>query len=193
MAAVSRKNSRSEIYTPPFTILIDSQEQHPWSFLGLQTDLKHGRVCPESGQRIPRSIIPHTRRQHLGKGQGDYKIEGMEDVFSIERKSLADFQSTLLGYGDGHRDRFERELETLSGMKRAFVVIEGSYEPFLAQAPEWGDRSREENAKNLFRSDISLSLRYGIPFRFFDTRQLAEIWAFRTMEKFYEYEMKGAR
>ena len=172
--------SKSEYYTPPFTILIDSREQRPWSFLGLTSDAKDGN----------RPVLVHTRQEYLGDYQGDYQIEGLEDEFSIERKSVADFQSTLLGFSDGHRDRFEKELDQLRKKEYAAVIIEGSMFDVLADSPEYGQKTAAENAKILLRSEISLSIKHQVQFKFCSNRKLAEIYAFRTMEMFWRYTRK---
>ena len=52
--------------TCPFTILIDSMEQHPFSFTGLFTDADQDN----------RPLIVNTQWQALGVSNGDYSIYG---------------------------------------------------------------------------------------------------------------------
>jgi ERCC4-type nuclease len=53
---------------------------------------------------------------------GDYSLEGLEHVFTIERKSLSD----LVGSLTHDRDRFERELVRARGLLRLWLLIETS-------------------------------------------------------------------
>jgi ERCC4-type nuclease len=83
----------------PITVIIDTREQEPYSF---PTD----RVTPV------RRALP----------AGDYSLEGRETEIAVERKSLADFVSTVIR----GRERFRKELVRLESYRRACVVIEGS-------------------------------------------------------------------
>lgn len=53
---------------------------------------------------------------------GDYSIKGAEELFSIERKSVADLVSCCVG---DNRERFERELHRLRGYRFARLLIVG--------------------------------------------------------------------
>jgi len=55
-----------------------------------------------------------------GLETGDYTIDGFEDVFAVERKSLDDLATTL---GQG-RERFEEELTRAENFEEFVVVIE---------------------------------------------------------------------
>lgn len=54
---------------------------------------------------------------------GDYSIEGLESVVSVERKSFPDF----LGCVGCHRARFDREVQRLRGIEHSAIVIEGTW------------------------------------------------------------------
>jgi DNA excision repair protein ERCC-4 len=54
---------------------------------------------------------------------GDYSIVGLEDLFSIERKSIEDIVSCCCGE---NRSRFERELHRLRGYRFKRLMIIGS-------------------------------------------------------------------
>ena len=77
-------------------IIIDTREQIPWSLDGFET--------------INRKL-----------DTGDYSIEGLEDVFSIERKKSTAEVSVNIG-----RDwtRFEKELVRLKEFRFAFLICE---------------------------------------------------------------------
>ncbi|WP_420892157.1 ERCC4 domain-containing protein [Nitratidesulfovibrio vulgaris] len=51
---------------------------------------------------------------------GDYSLVGFEDRFALERKSLPDLVASVTT----HRERFERELQTLRGYDLAAIVAE---------------------------------------------------------------------
>ena len=57
-----------------------------------------------------------------GLKTGDYSIVGLEDIFAVERKEINDF----VGCCGNSRERFERELSRSEGMRRLWVVIEGT-------------------------------------------------------------------
>jgi ERCC4-type nuclease len=101
----------------PYTIIVDSREQSPYSFKGFKCDAaKKGRpllVCTEVA----------------GLKSGDYSLKGFEDRIAVERKSLQDFYGTL---GQG-RERFERELVRLSVMDFAAVVVEADWPTILSR------------------------------------------------------------
>src|SRR5271167_3689962 len=84
-----------------FVILIDSREQCPLAFRGVET----------------RDATLKT---------GDYSCEAagvdMRDSCAIERKSVDDLLSCI----GGQRERFERELERLAQIKFRALVIEGT-------------------------------------------------------------------
>jgi DNA excision repair protein ERCC-4 len=53
---------------------------------------------------------------------GDYSCFGCEDLFAVERKSIADLVSCCVGE---NRERFERELHRLRGFRFARLLIVG--------------------------------------------------------------------
>lgn len=80
-------------------ILIDDREKRPWQFPGVET--KEARL-----------------------ETGDYTVEGYEDRFAVERKSLNDLATSM---GNG-RDRFEAEIQRAQDFDEFAVVVEGSRE-----------------------------------------------------------------
>jgi len=85
---------------------------------------------------------------------GDYSLEGLEDVVVVERKSLAD----LFGCIGRERERFERELQSLSKIPYPALVIEASMADVLA-----GARFSEVHPHAAVGSIIAWSVRYRIP------------------------------
>jgi ERCC4-type nuclease len=81
-----------------FVIVHDDREKQPWTFAHYPNEV--------TVQRLE---------------TGDYTVAGFEDVFAIERKSIADIiQTTTWG-----RDRFVDELERSQDFLHFVVIIEG--------------------------------------------------------------------
>lgn len=162
----------------PFTILVDSMEQHPFTFRGIAQDADRGG----------RPLIVPCEFRHLGTSMGDYSIDGYEGRAHVERKSAADATSTILGWGE-RRERFVRELENLSQMECSAVVIEctlGALVEFVRNSPPGrGRKTPDENAKIIYRQILAWQQDYRVPWIFCDSRQLAEITTFRTLERFW--------
>ncbi len=142
-----------------------------------------------------------TVRRCLGRypiSYGDYSLESADGRQSfvgwcnVERKSLEDCQSTILGFADGHRERFEQELENLSRLITgdggcAMVVVECSVEQLLRSAPSHGKKTASQNAKTLLRSILAYQQDYRVPWLFAGSRRLAEIATFRFLERFWRH------
>lgn len=160
--------------TCPFTVIVDVQEKHPFTFTDLSAD----------SDREYRPLIVPTVCRALGVSMGDYSIDGYEGQCSIERKSLEDAHGTFLGWGE-RRARFEREIANLSEMECSAVVVESSFLSLIQQAPSRGKKSAQENAKILMRQVLAWQQDYRVPWVFCDGRRLAEIAAFRILERFW--------
>jgi len=85
-------------------IVIDSREQTPLEFTRLQS--------------IRGALIT-----------GDYSIVGLEELFAVERKSIADLVACCMGE---NRQRLARELHRLRGFRFKRLLIVGSEEEILA-------------------------------------------------------------
>ena len=186
----------------PFTLLVDRQEKTPWTFTGLRA---RSFIDPEQREYIPQLVV-----RTLGIGMGDYSIDRYEGHVAIERKSMTDFQGTLLGWpidvsdprvvaewdsrrSADRRGRFKRELANLARMESAAVVVEASLGECLENAPEWGKRTASENAKYLLATFLAWQQEFHVPWIFCDDRRLAEIAAFRLLEKFWHQTEKERR
>lgn len=162
----------------PFTVLIDTAEQSPFTFQGIKTDASQGN----------KQLIVPTEWKALGRhpfSLGDYSVAGGEGRCHIERKSMEDAQSTILGW-DGRRDRFEAELAALAAIECGVVIVECSQAVMIANAPEFGRRTAAQNAKALSRSVIAFMQDYRVPWIFSDSRRMAEIQAFRWLERWWK-------
>lgn len=166
----------------PFTILVDSMEQQPFTFENIRADRSQGEGLLHIPTKWKALGIRHSRDNY--EPRGDYSIDGLEGFVHVERKGLGDAHNTILSYGDREK-RFIRELENLATMPFACVVIEASLGELIKQAPSWGKRSARENAKVLHRRVISWTQDHGVQWLFCDTRRLAEITTFRFLARAY--------
>ena len=175
----------------PFTVLIDTAEQSPFTFQNLRADAADGN----------RPLIVPVRCQSLGRhpdSLGDYSLDstiGGLGRCHVERKSMADAHSTFLGWtrkgeDTGRRERFERELELLSEMESGLVLVECSFTQLIAAAPQYGVRTAAQNAKALHRSVLSWMRRYRVQWLFADDRRVAERTAFHWLRQWYEAGME---
>ena len=163
----------------PFTVLIDTREQSPYAFQHFKAD-----ACYKTNSGVSRDLyIPKTVSTIR---TGDYSIPGYESEVCIERKSLTDLYGTL----GGGRERFERELERMSKIRVAHVVIEASWIAILQSPPE---RSKL-NPKSVFRSINAWEQEFPtIHWQFMDARTLAEHKTFRILERFWNKKQESLR
>ncbi len=154
----------------PFVVAIDTREQAPYHFQNFDAD----------SNKKYRPLIVRSKMQTLKTG--DYSIIGLEDVITVERKSLDDAYGT---FGSG-RQRFERELERMADMISnggfAAVVIEASWSKIISRPPE---RSKLK-PKTIYRSVLAWQQRYGVHFWDCPTRAFAERTTFRILDRFWQ-------
>lgn len=163
----------------PFTVLVDSMEQQPFCFHGMQGPF--GKPC-----EVP------TKWKALGirdgrfyQPMGDYSILGCESLIHLERKSVADCQSTVLGFG-GRRERFEHELEVLSGLPWSAVIVEGTLAEVVRTVEAHGSKPVEHVRKTLFHTLLAWQQDFRTPWFFCESRRMAETVAWRTMVRFWQ-------
>lgn len=84
-----------------FTIIIDTREQQPWSF-------------------------DNYTKAHKKLDTGDYSIEGLENILTIERKkSSSEFATNIV------ESRFKDVIMRLSQFKYSFLLLEFNLEDLL--------------------------------------------------------------
>ena len=162
----------------PWTVIIDSMEQAPWFF----------KSIPGDSRDKYDTLTAVTTRRALGRCAGDYSIVGQETRCHLERKSVQDLHSTILGWKNSsdktaRRDRFEQELQFLGSCETGAVIVEGSFEDVIQKAPNWGRKSSEENAKIIFRSLLAFQNDHCAAWFFPGSRRTAEITAFRLLDR----------
>lgn len=156
----------------PFTVAVDSREQAAFSFVGFMCDAPH--------KDRPLLIPIQTATLQTG----DYSVIGMESLVSIERKSVADFVSTI----SGDRERFERELVRMQQMQFSAVIVEGDWDSIANRLQE---RSSKVSMKSIYRSVMAFEMDYiKTHWKFCKTRNMAERTCYRFLERFYRKHME---
>lgn len=152
-------------YFCPFAVLVDSREQAPFTFEGLKCD----------ADRKHKPLVVEWRWH--GLKTGDYSIDGFEGRVAVERKSLADLYGSVVG---DRRDRFEAEHQRMAAMETAAVVVEADW-PTIMSNPG----GSKLDPKTIYRTWLSWSIRYGVPWYAMPGRRSAEVTTFRFLEMFW--------
>ena len=160
--------------------MIDKAEQHPFTFAGLRAD----------ANRQHRPLAVQTRSEHLGPSHGDYTVDGLQFYCHVERKSMEDCQSTVLGWGE-RREQFERTLDFLSEIPSSAVIVECSLGTAIETIVSRGRKSVAENKKIFHRQVMAWHNDFRVPWVFCDNRRLAEHTTFRWLER--QWKHKQAR
>lgn len=167
-----------EPITNPFSIIIDTREQAPFQFQNFIADSIHRVQISSSPDvySIPSLYIP---TEVSGLKTGDYSIPGFESEIAVERKSLTDLYGTI---GSG-RNRFVRELERLSAMKVAAVVIESNMDYAMKYPPA----NSRLPPKAVFRSINAWEQEFPtIHWHWMSDKSFAEHKTFRILERFWK-------
>jgi DNA excision repair protein ERCC-4 len=105
---------------------------------------------------------------------GDYSVAGLEDLFSVERKTVPDLVGCCMG---DNRERFERELHRLRGYRFKRLLVVGSEFEILA-----GQYHSNIKPQAVMATLCAFEVRYDIPVVFVpspgDGARLIERWAF---------------
>ena len=90
---------------------------------------------------------------------GDYSIEGMQDILSLERKTLADaIGSTMAG-----RARFIRSCERLAAYRWKAIIIEATYEDMKTAYTLNDDLVTEAHPNAVCGTLDAIEAKFGIP------------------------------
>jgi len=176
----------------PWRVVIDTAEQQPYTFEGIRADAnKQGRMIQVETVQRCLGRYPHSLGDYSSEADGWSCVQPAWCY--VERKSLEDLQSTLLGFADGHRERFESELGNMRDVMLAggacLVVVECDLCELLQSLPP-SSKSPTTIAKSLHRSVVSLWREYHVPWAFCGSRRLAEITTFRFLESFWKHNHK---
>ena len=145
----------------PFVIAVDDRETLPYYFKEIKSD-------KVDKQKI---FIARTERKRLKTG--DYSIVGYEDRISIERKSWSDLYGTL----GQRREQFRQEIQRLSYLNYAAVVVETDFLTACTKAPEHSKLL----PKVVYRTCLSWQMSSHVPWIFCNDRRFAEITTFRIL------------
>ena len=149
----------------PFTVIVDTREQQPYTFLGLKADHK----------RQWSTLFVPTIRKCLPVG--DYSVVDYESRVVVERKSKSDLWGSV-----GRRSNFERRLERMSEQfDYAAVVIEAELSEILNDPPNFSTIT----PKNLNRTILAWRQRYAVDWWFVPGRAFGEAYTFRILERFF--------
>lgn len=83
-------------------------------------------IC-DTREQTPFDLAP-MKTMRGGLDTGDYSVAGLENVVTVERKSLPD----LLGCVGQERERFDREMHRILAFPHKMLIIESSWEDIRA-------------------------------------------------------------
>lgn len=165
--------------TCPFTVVIDSNEQLPYTFPNLWSG-------PAGRSKL---IQVPTKRLSLrnNDSEGDYSIDGMIEQITIERKSKSDLYGSMCN-GD-KRANFVGRLERMSQMDFAAVVVEAEWAELLSDPPP----HTQFSPKALGRTIMAWMVRYPVRWLMLPSRAHAEAFTFRLLERYWKDQQERPR
>lgn len=115
---------------------------------------------------------------------GDYSVEGMQDIISLERKSMADaIGSTMAG-----RERFLRSCARLAQFRWKAILIEASYEDMKTPYYKYEDLVTEAHPNAVCGTLDAIEAKFGIPILYSSrNRMLASEKAASWLSKHFTY------
>jgi len=113
------------------------------------------RIVVDTREIEPYGFDCATVRRKLDAG--DYSVDGLETAVAVERKSLKDFAGTVIH----HFDRFAAELDRLSGLDAACIVVEGDLDTVLRGRA--ATDLRGVRPASLLGAAVHIGLRWGTP------------------------------
>jgi ERCC4-type nuclease len=157
---VKRDGSSITRRIPKPVVLVDTREQSPFDFT-----------------RFPNWIADQKKRKLT---VGDYSVQGMEDLLTIERKSLSDLITTLMQ----QRPRFFNLCEKMTKYRWRALFVEASYEDIKSP---YGDYTQAH--PNAVSGTLdALEAKFGIPVVYTSQYQaLAEEKAASWLSKHFTY------
>ena len=153
-----------------FTIIQDSREQNPWDF---------------SFYEKCKGVV--VRKLETG----DYSIEGLEDIVTIERKKSTGEMAINIGK-DGRR--FNKELVRMSQLKYKYLICEFSFDtlsnfPHGSTIPSYQWSKLRITPQYLVSRLLSYRDKYGIEVIFCNNSDEANEKAIEVLEYVYTNEM----
>jgi len=144
-----------------FTIIIDTREQQPWEF--------------------PEFAVANRKLD-----TGDYSIEGLENIFTIERKRTV---SEIAG--NISEKRFINELERMKPYKHKFILMEFTFNNLLdypvgSTVPRRLWNSLKITGKYLLKYLTDISIKYDVHIIYCGSKDNAEEMALSIMKRMVE-------
>ncbi len=151
----------------PFTVVIDTREQQPYTFTNLKSARGNHPIT-----------VPTVR---LALPTGDYAVLG-HGRFVVERKSKADLWGSIV-----KRENFEGRLARMvDQFDTSAIVVEDEISSIRRSPPP----HTRYPVKSVLRTIQAWSIRYPtVHWWFMPGREVAEVWTFRLLEKFYEHQV----
>jgi len=134
----------SRLILPGYTVIKDSREQRGWTF----------------DVHVPDRRPPRCEGMIIDTLQtGDYSLVGYTDILAIERK--ANFSELWINYSSKRRPAFEDEMERMSKIKHAYMIIEALLTSDIMELspPQF---SKGVPGRALIRWLMYLSAKYGV-------------------------------
>lgn len=158
----------------PAVVLIDSNEQAPYTFTGIEDRNYDGRQLAV--------VVPTVKVSLRAMGGADYSLRGFEKKVQIERKETGDFYKTVIH----ERDRFEDELIRLDAIPFGDVIVESEWSTIRT-------RYDANKVRSLYRSVIAWRYRFrNVHWWFANGRRIAELTTFRLLQRFLKEASHGA-
>ncbi len=164
----ARSQPRPDALTCPFTVLVDSREQRPFTFSGLGL-----RSNADEGNRL---LVVPTMRTALR--HGDYGLLGLPRV-AVERKSLDDLFASMTRRKNwvARLSRMQDELDY------ACIVVEAYWDSVFENPP----RFSHFDPLSVYRTVTAWDQRYyRVHWHFWPNRVNAEKDTFRILERYWK-------
>jgi ERCC4-type nuclease len=148
-------------YNDEFTIIVDTREQQPWEF--------------EYYSKANRKL-----------DTGDYSIEGLENIFTIERKkSVAEIANNI------SEKRFNNALSRLKEYKYKFLLLEFSLDnvldyPVGSTVPKKTWEKLKITSKYILKYLTKIAIEHNIQIFFCGNKDAAEEMAISIMKRVFE-------
>lgn len=146
----------------PFTIIVDTREQTPWEF--------------------PEFSVANRKLD-----TGDYSIEGLEKIFTIERKrSVSEIAGNIT------EKRFVNELERMVEFRHKFILMEFTLNNLLdypvgSTVPRRLWNSLKITGKYLLKTLTEMSIKYNVHIIYCGNKDNAEEMALSIMKRMAEF------
>jgi len=138
------------------------------------------RIITDTREKLPYDFVTHRGPVEASALEtGDYTIEGFEDVFAVERKSLSDLLRTVT-WG---RKNFQAELNRAADLAEFVVVIEAYPDDLNDHIEEYG---RKVHPNSIFGSLKAWEEYQGVPFYWCGSRENAEQVTLDLLTEWYD-------